>query len=87
MKTSEYYAENPEAKRKKGKYDKKFNKKPEQRKKRADLNKENRKRGDYGNGDGMDLSHTKSGLVKKKASVNRASKSDTAGDKRARGKK
>ena len=38
-------------------YDKKFNKKPSQRKKRAELNRYNRKKGTYGNGDGLDASH------------------------------
>ena len=31
---------------------------------RAELNKENRKRGTYGNGDGKDVSHTKSGKTR-----------------------
>jgi hypothetical protein len=40
---------------------------------RASLNKANRKAGTYGNGDGVDMSHTKSGrLVKEKATKNRA---------------
>ena len=37
--------------------DKKFNKKPFQRKKRAELNRYNRKKGTYGNRDGLDASH------------------------------
>tara|TARA_R110000824_G_scaffold356233_1_gene543465 strand:- start:772 stop:1041 length:270 start_codon:yes stop_codon:yes gene_type:complete len=41
----------------KAEYDKKFNKKPSQRKKRAELNRYNRKKGTYGNGDGLDASH------------------------------
>ena len=41
----------------KAEYDKKFNKKPFQRKKRAQLNKYNRDRGTYGNRDGLDASH------------------------------
>ena len=41
----------------KAQYDKEFNKKPEQRAKRAELNKYNRKKGTYGNGDGLDASH------------------------------
>lgn len=50
----------------------KYNRKPEQKKRRAALNKENRKRGTYGNGDGKDVSHTKSGkTVLEKASTNR----------------
>ena len=47
----------------KAEYDKKFNKKPYQRKKRAELNRYNRKKGTYGNGDGLDASH-KGGKIK-----------------------
>lgn len=86
-KSARYYAANPESKAKKDAYNKEFNRKPEQRAKRAELVKVNRERGTYGNGDGLDASHTKKGIVMKKASVNRGSKSDTAGDKRARGGK
>lgn len=86
-KTAKYYKENPEAKAKKNAYQKEYNKKPREVKKRVELNKVNRERGTYGNGDGMDMAHTKNGIVKKKASLNRGSKSDSPGDKRARGKK
>ena len=86
-KTAKYYASHPEARAKKKSYDSKLNKKPEQVKKRVEANRANRKAGTYGNGDGIDMSHTKKGIVKKKQSVNRGSKSDMAGDKRARGKK
>jgi hypothetical protein len=86
-KTAKYYKENPEAKAKKDAYQKKYNKKPGEVKKRVELNKVNRQRGTYGNGDGLDMAHTKNGIVKKRASVNRGSKSDSPGDKRARGKK
>jgi hypothetical protein len=85
--SAKYYASNPEARAKKAAYDTKFNQKPEQRAKRSELVKVNRERGTYGNGDGKDASHTKKGIVMKKASVNRGSKSDSAGDKRARGGK
>ena len=86
-KSAEYYKKNPESYAKKLAYDKQHNAKPEQRAKRAELVKVNRDRGTYGNGDGLDASHTKKGIVMKKASVNRASKTDTAGDRRARGGK
>ena len=86
-KTAKYYKENPEAKAKKDAYQKKYNKKPGEVKKRVELNKVNRQRGTYGNGDGLDMAHTKNGIVKKRASVNRGSKSDSPGDKRARGAK
>ena len=85
--TAKYYSENKKAKAKKDAYQKEYNKKPEQVKKRVELNKVNRDRGTYGNGDGLDMSHTKNGIVKKKASVNRGSKKDAPGDVRARGKK
>ena len=43
--------------------------------KRAALNKENRKRGTYGNGDGKDVSHRKNGKTfLESASKNRARK-------------
>lgn len=86
-KSAKYYAANPASKAKKDAYNKEFNKKPEQRAKRAELVKVNRAKGTYGNGDNMDAAHTKKGIVMKKASVNRGSKSDSAGDKRARGTK
>jgi hypothetical protein len=86
-KSKEYYDKNPEAKAKKDAYNKEFNKKPAQRKKRSELVKANREKGTYGNGDGKDVSHTSKGLVLKKASVNRGSKKDSPGDRRARGKK
>lgn len=86
-KTAKYYKDNPEANKKKLEYQREYNKKPEQRKKRAELVKANREAGTYGNGDGLDMSHTKNGIVKKKASVNRGSKGDMPGDKRARGSK
>lgn len=68
---------------------KKFQSTDEQKKKRAARNKERRKalkKGIVKKGDGYDMSHTKNGVVKKKRSVNRGSKKDMPGDKRARGK-
>lgn len=61
----------------------------EQKKKRAARNKARRKalkNGTVKKGDGYDMSHTKNGIVKKKRSVNRGSKKDMPGDRRARGK-
>jgi hypothetical protein len=86
--SAEFYNSHPKSKAKKAAYDKKHNAKPEQRKKRAELNKYNRDKGTYGNGDGKDASH-KGGKIAglEKASKNRGSKSNSAGDKRARGKK
>ena len=70
-KTSQFYANNPKARAKRLESQKEINKRPEQVKYRVELNKANRKSGKVG--DGLDMSHTKSGkLVKEKASVNRA---------------
>ena len=88
--TTKYYHTHPEARKKKAEYDKEFNKKPEQRKKRSELTQINREHDKkYGKESrrGKDASHTKNGIVYKKSSVNRGSKSDTAGDRRARGGK
>ena len=73
MKTSEYYKKNPKARAKRLKQQKQYDAKPNQIKKRVELNRENRKRGTYGNGDGKDVSHKKDGsTVLEKASKNRA---------------
>ena len=85
--TAKYYAANPEAKKRHNDYQKEYNKSPDQVKKRVELNAVNRKRGTYGNGDGLDASHTKNGIVMKSASSNRGSKCAMPGDKRARGTK
>ena len=54
-------------------YDKKYNATKRRKRYRAKLNAANKKAGTYGNGDGIDMSHTKSGnLVKEKRSRNRA---------------
>ena len=56
-------------------YQKKYDGTKLQIAKRAALNKENRKRGTYGNGDGKDVSHKKDGKTfLEKASKNRARK-------------
>jgi hypothetical protein len=71
--SAKYYASNPEAKEKKNQYNAKYNSSEERKKYRAKLNKANRNAGTYGNGDGKDMSHTKSGkLVKESQSSNRA---------------
>lgn len=85
--TAKFYATHPEARAKKAAYDKKNDARPERRARRAELVKINRDKGTYGNGDGKDWSHTKNGVVLKKASVNRGSKTDSAGDRRSRGGK
>lgn len=68
-----YYDKNPGAKRKKKKYDTKYHKTKSRKKYRAELNRINRKNGTYGNGDGLDASHTSLGtVVMEKQSINRA---------------
>ena len=71
--TSKYYKENPEANKKRLKQQTRYNRQSLQIQKRVELNRENRKRGTYGNGDGMDVSHKKDGSTfLEKASTNRA---------------
>ena len=64
---------------------KKFQSSKKAKKKRAELNKENRKRGTYGNGDREDLHHTKNGKLKaepQSKNRGRAEKSRKKGSKR-----
>jgi len=71
--TSKYYKDNPEARKKRLKQQARYNRQSLQINKRVELNRENRKRGTYGNGDGKDVSHKKNGsTVLEKASTNRA---------------
>jgi len=71
--TSEYYKKNPEARKKRLAQQKRYNRQSLQIRKRVELNRENHKRGTYGNGDGKDVSHKKDGsTVLEKASTNRA---------------
>jgi hypothetical protein len=86
-KTQRFYDSNPASAAKKAKYQKSYNARPAAKAKRAELNKINRDRGTYGNHDGKDASHTRSGIKMKPQSVNRGSKSDSPGDVRARGRK
>lgn len=86
--TSEYYKTHPEARAKRLAYQAKYNQRPEQLEKRIELNKVNRDRGQYGDGDGKDMSHKRNGrIVEESASKNRGSRSNMPGDRRARGKK
>lgn len=89
-KTAKYYKENPEAYKKKLAYDKKNNAEPKNVKKRVELNAYNRKAQKEGRahkGDGKDASHKGGKIVGfESASRNRGSKSNSAGDRRARGK-
>ena len=53
----------PEARQHKLEYDKKYESTPERVKYREELNRERRKRGIYGSGDHMDVSHTEGGKL------------------------
>lgn len=71
--TSKYYKDNPEARKKRLKQQARYNRQSLQINKRVELNRENRKRGTYGNGDGKDVSHKKDGSTfLEKKSTNRA---------------
>jgi len=86
--TAKFYRDNPAARKKHRDYQAKYNKKRKSIKQRVEDNKKNRQFGTYGNYDGLDVSHKKGGKIGlEKASKNRGSKSNTAGDRRARGKK
>ena len=85
--TAKFYRDNPEAREKHRKYQAKYNKTRKSIKQRVDDNRKNRQFGTYGNYDGLDVSHKNGKVVLEKASKNRGSKSNTAGDRRARGKK
>jgi len=86
--TAKYYRDNPEARKKHRAYQKKYNKKKSSIRQRVRDNRENRRFGTYGNYDGLDVSRRKGGrYVLESAKKNRGSKTNTPGDKRARGKK
>ena len=72
VKSARYYQENPEARKKKAKYDKAYHSTPARRKYRAELNQKNREAGTYGNGDGLDYDHGVRRMIK--ASKNRSKK-------------
>ena len=63
-KSTNYYKSHADALKIKQAYAKKYDKKPSQVKKRTELNAENRKRGTYGNGDKLDVSHKQGGGTK-----------------------
>jgi hypothetical protein len=56
----------------KKKYDSEYQMSPERVKYRVKLNRKNKEAGTYGNGDGLDMSHTKKGtMVKESQKTNR----------------
>jgi len=73
--TSDYYKQNPDARRKRLNQQGAYNKTKKGLQIRTAANKLNRKLGTYGNGDGKDVSHKKNGKTfLEKASKNRARK-------------
>lgn len=88
--STEYYRTHPEARRRKARTDKRINARPEQKAKRRELARRNY-RTDKLRGKayrkGKDLAHTVKGLRYKSVKANRGSKSDTPGDRKARGGK
>jgi len=71
-KTSQYYAENPEAAEKHRSYMREYNKKPGKSAYRSKLNKARRKAGVYGKG-GPDMSHDSKGNLRRESmKINRA---------------
>tara|TARA_A100000171_G_C2113932_1_gene136691 strand:+ start:276 stop:590 length:315 start_codon:yes stop_codon:yes gene_type:complete len=86
--TARYYRKNKRARKKHRAYQAKYNKKKSSLRQRVRDNRENRKKGTYGNYDGLDVSRKKHGkYVLESEKKNRGSKTNTPGDKRARGKK
>jgi hypothetical protein len=70
-KSSKYFAENEESRKKKNAYNKEYHSTPQRRRYRSELNKINRKNGKKG--DGKDVSHQADGTVKmENESANRA---------------
>jgi hypothetical protein len=71
--SAKYFQNNKEAREKKNAYNKEYHSTEERKSYRAGLNKANKEAGTYGNKDGKDKSHTKSGkLVSESQSKNRA---------------
>jgi len=71
--SAKYFSSHPEARKKKNSYNKQYHSTDERKSYRAGLNKANKEAGTYGNKDGKDKSHTKSGkLVSESQSKNRA---------------
>lgn len=85
--TSDFYKHNDEARKKRLAYQARYNKRADQVAKRVELNKVNRQRGQYGDGDSRDMSHQRDGrIIEESASKNRGSKVNAPGDVRSRGK-
>jgi len=86
--SAKHYRKSAKSRKKKAAYDKKLNARPEQVKKRVEANRARRKAKRAGKDvRGKDASHTKNGIRFKDSKKNRGSKSDSPGDRRARGGK
>jgi len=73
--SAKYYQENPEARKKKIAYDKKYHSTESRKEYRAELQKINRNKGTHGNGDGKDVAHkSKTKTSMQSQSKNRADK-------------
>lgn len=87
--SAKYYQEHPLARKRKAMYDTKFESSPAQKAKRRELARHNAahdKKYGAASRKGMDASHVNgSGIRYKPSSVNRGSKTDMDGDRRARG--
>ena len=74
-KSAKYYQENPDARKKKKAYDTEYHSTDGRREYRSELNKVNREKGTYGNGDGKDAAHTSKTKTRMQSqSKNRADK-------------
>lgn len=81
--SAKYYRDNPEARKKKGKTDKKINARPEQKKKRAESNAKRRKAKKRGqNVTGRDYDHATNRFVK--SSTNRGRRGEGGRKKKRR---
>ena len=68
--TARYYRDNPEARKKRLEYQKRYNARKSQISRRVENNRENREQGTYGNYDGKDVSHKGNKIVLEKESKN-----------------
>jgi hypothetical protein len=76
--SAKYYQENPDARKKKKEYDTEYHSTDSRREYRSKLNKVNREKGTYGNGDGKDAAHkSKTRTRMQSQSSNRADKKNT----------
>ena len=73
--SAKYYQTHPDARAKKEEYDTEYHSTEERKKYRSNLNKKNREKGTYGNGDKKDVAHKSKTRTRMQAqSSNRADK-------------